>query len=317
MTPSLKTNFAAVAASALLLSAISARAAFVALSPNTSENPGVNLSGTLGLTGTVLLDQTVDFSTLLNPYTTGSGFTQPLTICFRGGDEVIPLYLATRFLAIPGTTTGPCPDPNPFLAHSPLTIEGTLRSLIVDRGGLRDYYYQITNTSTLPAGLGHDIFRMTIDGFTQSEILSVSYSLDGLMGISGAGSWVTGTKAPYSADRDFPSAGMIGIDFDISHFLNTNPGGTNNAPGNVDSGQASYFIVVRTNQTAPAPEEMDESDLALSGLAASPGIEAVVLGANAAVASAFTPATTVPEPTAFLLAGFGMLMAAGFRRRRV
>ena len=315
MIPSLKKNSATVVASALLLSAISARAAFVPLPPNTPENLGVNLSGTSGLTGTVLLDQTVDFSTVLNPYTTGSGFTEPYTICFRGGDEVIPRYLALRFFAIPGTTIGPCPIA-PLLAHSPLTIEGTLRSLIVDRGGLRDYYYQVTNTSSLPPGLGRDIFRMSIGGFTQSEVLSVSYSIDGLAGIGGAGSWVTGTKAPYSADRDFPTTGMIGIDFDLSHFLNTNPGGISDAPGNVDSGEASYFIVVRTNQIAPAPEEMGESDLAQDSLAASPEIEAVIIGSGAAVASAFTPATTVPEPATALLAGFGMLMAAGSRRRR-
>ena len=315
MIPSLKTNSAAVAASALLLSFIPSRAAFVPLPSDTPELPGLALSGTSGLTGTVLADQTVAFSLAMNPYNSGSANSIPVPICFRNSDETVPLYLIFRFLMVPGTTVGPCPElPPPFPAHTPVNIEGTLRSLIVDRGGLRDYYYQITNTSGIPAGMGADIFRLTIGFFLQSETLSVSYRLDGLAGLTGAGAWVDGTKAPYSADRIGATPGNIGFDFDISHFLNTNIGGPSDAPGNVDSGETSFFIVVRTEQIAPS-DGMGEADLAFDELAQTPAGQGVIVGAGAAVANAYAP-DPVPEPAALALAGFGALVAAGARVRR-
>lgn len=313
MIPSLKANSAAVAASVILLFAIGARAAFVPLPSDTQEIPGVNLSGTSGLTGTVIADQTVAFTLAMNPYNSGSGNTSPVPICFRNSDAIVPFYLVMRFAAA-GATAGPCPPIDPILARTPINLEGTLRSLIVDRGGLRDYYYQITNTSSIPAGMGADIFRLTIGGFLESETLSVSYSLDGLAGLTGAGAWVNGTKAPYSADRISATPGNVGFDFDMAHFLNTNIGGPSDAPGNVDSGEMSYFIVVRTEQIA-ASVGMSPADLAFDELAQSAAGQAVIVGAGAAVASAFGP-DPVPEPATVLLAGWGMLVAAGSRTRR-
>lgn len=302
------------AAGALILSTISAGAEFVSLPLGEPEIPGVNLSGTSGLTGTVIADQTVNFSLALNPYNTGSGNTLPVPICFRESDEIVPQYLVPRFVSA-GAISGPCPGlpPSP-LAPSPLNIEGTLRSLIVDRGGLRDYYYQITNTSGVPAGMGADFFRLTIGGFSESEMLSVSYSLDGLAGLTGAGAWVDGTKVPYSADWILATPGNIGFDFDISHFLNTNIGGPSDAPGNVDSGETSFFIVVRTQQTASS-DGMNVSDTASDELVQTPAGQAVVVGAGAAVANAYAP-DPVPEPVATVLAGFGVLAVAGSRARR-
>lgn len=132
-------------------------------------------------------------------------------------------------------------------------FQGTLRTVVVQNfGGTLDFYFQLANSSNLPPvstgpGLGSDIFRFSLsefDGFGTGpgDALDISFRTDGLAGVLGLGGPVTvGTKAPYSADRDpalAPIAG-VGVDFDPSQFL----GG----PGNVDSGEVSQFLLIRTS----------------------------------------------------------------------
>jgi hypothetical protein len=97
MIVSFKRTPAAAAAGILLVSIISARGAFVQLPPNTAETPGLSLSATTGLTGTVIADNTVDFSFALNPNTDGA------LIFFRNRNilsRLIQLFCVTsQFLA--------------------------------------------------------------------------------------------------------------------------------------------------------------------------------------------------------------------------
>ena len=266
---------AAAAPGILLVSIISARGAFVQLPPNTAETPGLSLSATTGLTGTVIADNTVDFSFALNPYTDG------VPIFFLNRNVLVPPYLIPRYLAVPGAVFG-------FgeRALPPFQIQGTLRSLVVDNGGLRDYYYQLQSNAPGPDP-SLDIFRLTIGGFTANEILSVSYRTDGLAGLNGAGTWVTGTQAPHTADRDLGGIGNVGIDFPAQP-----PVPFTGNPDDVNSGEISDFIVVRTNRTTDIPF------------------------GNVTIFSSGVVVVPAPEPTASLLLGAGCLAVAASRRQR-
>lgn len=160
---------------------------------------------------------------------------------------------------------------------------GTLRSVVVlNTTGTLDFYYQLANTTPGGPGLGSDIFRLTLEGFTgfgtlPGDTLLVGTRSDGLAGISGTGAFSVGTSPGYSADRDpgIASLGAVGFDFDPSQFL----GG----PGNVDSGEVSQFLLIRTNARL---YELVTTE--------------IISGFGTAVTTGFAPA--VPEP-ATLLAG--------------
>lgn len=186
-------------------------------------------------------------------------------------------------------------------------FQGTLRTVVVQNfGGTLDFYFQLANTSDLPPvstgpGLGSDIFRFSLSQFSgfgtaPGDGLIIDYRTDGLTGALGLGPSVTGTKAPYSADRDpgLASVGGVGIDFDPSQFL----GG----PGNVDSGEVSQFLLIRTS--AKFFQSVNNE---------------IVSGFGTAFASGYAP-VAVPEP-ATLLAGLvlGSFVASrdlGRSRRR-
>jgi hypothetical protein len=168
-------------------------------------------------------------------------------------------------------------------------FQGTLQTVVVQNfGGTLDFYFQLTNTSNLAPvnigpGLGSDIFRFSLSGFTgygtgAGDALDIRYRTDGLAGALGIGPVAVGTNAPYSADRDpaLASLGGVGIDFDPSQFL----GG----PGNLDSGEVSNFLLIRTN--ARFFQNVNNE---------------IVSGFGTAVASGYAP-VAVPEP-ATLLAG--------------
>jgi hypothetical protein len=155
-------------------------------------------------------------------------------------------------------------------------------------GGTLDFYFQLANTSDLPPvntgpGLGSDIFRFSLSQFTgfgtgAGDALEISYRTDGLAGALGIGPVTVGNTAPHSADRDPALLGLggVGIDFDPSQFL----GG----PGNLDSGDVSNFLLIRTN--ARFFQTVNNE---------------IISGFGTAFASGYAP-VAVPEP-ATMLAG--------------
>ena len=316
MNPQRIPHLRAVFVGALLLSAIAAHGVgLVLVAPDVPESPGVVFSMPLAASGTVLADQTQTFSLDSNPLTTGGGQMSPVTICFRDADEIVPFYLRFKYFAA-GAFAGPCPPIAPLLAPSgPFTLTCTLRSLVVNEGGFRTYYYQLKNTTAAPLASGHDIFRLSIGGFDGLGILGASYS-SGLLGVFDGGgdpvAFQVGTKAPFSVDRDPATPGFVNFDFDPSHFINTTIGGPSDAPGNVDAGETSMFIAVHT--TRPALFDGGTGKDVGAGLApAFPTAPVLISGAGTMLGAAFAP---VPEPSTAALALLGVLAVAGARPRR-
>ncbi len=173
-------------------------------------------------------------------------------------------------------------------------FQGTLRSVVVQNGsGLLDFYFQVANTTPGGPGLGSDIFRLALDGFNDfgtgaGDQLEMNYVTNGLTGIGlNFGGNVIGTKPAFSADR-LPTiaSDTASFDFDPSGFL----GG----PGNVDSGQTSEFLLIRTN--ARFFQSVNSE---------------VVSSFGTAITSGFAPAA-VPEP-ATALAGLVLGSFVAFR----
>lgn len=178
-------------------------------------------------------------------------------------------------------------------------FKGTLRTVVVQNGaGLLDYYFQLSNTTA--AGPNLDIFRLAVTGFNTygtgaGDQLDVNWVTNGLSGISGISSFVTGTEDLLSGDR-LPTIASNQVGFDFSPF----PGFGD--PNNVDPGETSTFMVIRTNSRFFQNVNNE-----------------VVSGFGTAFASGFAP-VAVPEP-ATLLAGLvlGSFVACrdlGRNRRR-
>ena len=194
---------------------------------------------------------------------------------------------------------------SPFVDNAQPTpfASGTLRSFVVDRdagpGVALDYYYQLVNTSAPPADFTQEFFRLkTTGGFDPSLVLSVGQtdSLAGLVAGGGsgfvAGSYITaGVKPANSADRDVATSGSVGFDFAVipPPFIGD--------AANIGQGQASGFLVVRTNSTQ-------------YGL-----VTTAIDGAATSFPSAFA---AVPEPSSVLfgLAMFGLTLNSRIKSRR-
>ena len=290
---------------ALLVSTLPARAVFVGLPGTSSETPGTTLSAAFPseIFGNVVKDKTVSFSLAHNAYETGTASGAAVQLCFRGSTQTVPFYLINRYLAEPGTTPGPCATPVPF------ELTGTLRFLSVDRGGgLRDYYFQIANTTPLSAGSGHDMFRIMLEGLMfGGEAAFVAYT-DSLAPLTGLTSgWVGGTVAPVTADRNVVLPGNIGFDFALQPplpFLGL--------PGNIYPGDVSQFMVIRTDHLSPSPEE-GEGLLAASDAEDFPDFRVVISSAGTLDVR---PLADVPEPGAGLLAAAGAWVLSVARGRR-
>lgn len=263
-TPQLLTakilNSAFGVASLFVVSA--AQAAFVSVAPNTPESPGLPLgAGTTGLSGTVLASSANNFA---------------------------------------GSISGN-------------TLFGTLRSMVVDTGSGYDFYYQVINTSTTGLNGGDDIFRLAIPGYGQGAFtVDATYRTDGLAGITGAPVAFTSTFTPnkggagsvFSADRDPAlntpdfNGGGAAFYFDSSQFFNLNvPGGPTTAPSNIDAGENSNWLVLRTNY----------NEYTLTGV-----VSVLSAGGGTAQAGAFAP---IPEPSTVLF-GLAMISVCASSRLR-
>jgi len=175
---------------------------------------------------------------------------------------------------------------------------GTLRSFVVDRGGgLLDFYYQLVNTTRQP-DFTSEFFRMkTTGGFNPSLVLSVGQtdSLAGLVAGAGsgfvAGNYTTGVslQPAETADRDVATLGSVGFDFPMQP-----PPAFIGDPMNIEAGETSTFLVVRTNSRSYGNVNM------------------VIDGAGTSVAASFA---AVPEPGSMIF-GLALLGAVGASRRR-
>lgn len=250
----------AMAGATSLLLASTTQAGLVTVNPNTPETPGALLGGgTTGLLGAVIASQQSTFV---------------------------------------GTT----PDSQSFT--------GLLRSMVVNTPTGYDFYYQAINLSQEQ---GNDIFRLTLPGYGQSLVTSATFRTDGLAGLTGVPSGFLSSFTPnkgangnvYSADRD-PNLstpayqnGGFGFDFDQSQIFNINGSGApTSAPGNIDSGQSSNWLIVRTNTKV-----YGNVSSALSS------------GGGTGLASAYAP---IPEPTAMIfgIAMLGICAGGRFRKSR-
>ena len=285
-----------LATAVALLVVMSANAAFVTLPAGTPETPGASLGGlTTGLTGDVLIDTSLSFSLPANAYTvntSGSSSLNPVSLTLQGNPITVPGYLVSRYLNA-GATVGSIPAPT-------FAVSGALRFLAVDRGaGLQDFYFQIANTSPTPDPAGAlDFFRFTIGGFDfGSEALSVAAtnSLAGLTSAAGPLSFVGGTVAPNTADRDVALSGSIGFDFPLHP-----PVAFTSDPRNLNAGDLSNFLVVRTNR-----------------LASPLNLQLLISGSTTLAFDVVTdPGTLVPEPASALLVMLGLGAVTLLRHRR-
>jgi hypothetical protein len=177
------------------------------------------------------------------------------------------------------------------------TFTGSLRTVVVQNGGgTLDFYYQLSNIASTPGNAPADIFRMTIDGFDPFATGVMDFSTNGLTGIAGAGAFVLGNKSPRTADRD-PSIGT-GVGFGFA----TTPGTPLFNANNLNAGDTSFFMVVRTNATAFTAST------------------ATISGFGTAFAQTFAPTavSAIPEPGSALvgLAVMGLCGSGLFRRNR-
>lgn len=196
-------------------------------------------------------------------------------------------------------------------------FQGTLRSMVVDTGAGYDFYYQVLNTSTGGLNAGMDLFRIAIPGYSLTDPLNpvdATYRTDGIASLTLdalATTWVAtgvsnnaGGGQVFSVDRDTALdtpdffGGGAAFDFDAAQFFNTAvPGGPTDAPDNIEAGERSNWLVLRTNYAAFNFVQSAQ----ISG------------GNSTGFASTFAP---IPEPSTVL---FGLAMigvCAGGRVRK-
>lgn len=208
-----------------------------------------------------------------------------------------------------------------FISTLGATFTGKLRTMVVNNGGTYDFYYQVINTSASATATGDDIFRLAIPGYGNSVdpipatgVIGVqaTFLSDGVAfaNLTGVPVGFTTTFLPnkglngnvYSADRD-PSLSIGGFelggaafDFDPSQLINTVVGGPTSAPQNIDSGENSNWLVLRTDYVTYTMA----------------GVVAQLTGVGTAEAFSFAP---IPEPSTVLF-GLAMLGACASSRRR-
>jgi hypothetical protein len=176
-------------------------------------------------------------------------------------------------------------DPN-----FPGVMPGLFRTVVLDNGlGGLDFYYQVVNQSV---DTFDDIYRVEIAGYGTGQFTvdaAFSATLPVANPFSGSITPSVGQTSVYSADRvlNLPQfTDPVNFDFDA----------TAGGPDEVQEGETSNWLVVRTNQTAFTPSY------------------AGINGGSFALASTFAP---IPEPSTVLfgLAMFGMCVGGRFRNK--
>jgi len=127
----------------------------------------------------------------------------------------------------------------------PAVNTGILNSLVVNRGGgLLDFYYQVVNTSNPGAPLdGDEIFRIkSIAGFQGIAGVQISQTND-ISTLTGEPALPVGVEGASTADRDVGTPGSIGFDFSAPPAFFPDA-------SNVGGGEASSFLIIRTNATS-------------------------------------------------------------------
>jgi hypothetical protein len=202
------------------------------------------------------------------------------------------------------------------IVNLPSSYSGILRSMVVDTGAGYDFYYQVINTSLGPIFDNNDIFRLAIPGYDQGQIgVQATYLNDGVATIAGLGGVPAGftstflpnkgaNGAVFSADRDLSlnTARFLGggaaFDFDPSQFPNMNPpGGPTTAPQNIETGENSSWLVLRTDAVT--------YNTVFGAVVSS--------GGGTGLATAFAP---IPEPSTVLFGVAMFAVCAGGRVRK-
>jgi hypothetical protein len=208
----------------------------------------------------------------------GTAETPGVAVPTAAAGEVIGTVVASR--AVNFADTG---------LPSPVNT-GVLNSLVVNRGGgLLDFYYQVVNTSNPGQPLDLDeIFRIkSIAGFQGVAGVQVSQT-NSLAGLIGAPALPVGVEGASTADRDVGSIGSIGFDFSAPPAFFPDP-------SNVGGGEASSFLIIRTNATT-----FGDVTAQISG------------GGGTSLASTFA---AIPEPGSMVF-GLGILGVCFLRNRK-
>ena len=208
----------------------------------------------------------------------GTPETPGVAVPTAAAGEVIGTVVASRAANFADTGTPP-----------PVNT-GILNSLVVNRGGgLLDFYYQVVNTSNPGAPLDLDeIFRIkSIGGFLGVAGVQISQT-NSIAGLIGAPVLPVGVEGASTADRDVGSPGSIGFDFSAPPAFFPDA-------SNVGGGEASSFLIVRTNST-----QFGDVLAQISG------------GGGTSTASTFG---AVPEPGSMVF-GLGILGVCFLRNRK-